>query len=130
MFDHNLNEKQRYAHKKNIGYFGENIARNFLLRNGYQIIQQNIKISYQEIDIIATYQEKTVLFEVKTRVDNIFGPAEEALSAKKIQNLKKAARLYRQNNSLPIENIRFDFIAVDINTKQQRAKISHFKDIF
>lgn len=119
-----------YAHKNKLGKFGEQIAKDYLLRKGYTIIQQNLKISYQEIDIVARAGKKTILFEVKTRLNKIYGLAEEALSLKKINNLKKALRLYTKNNFLDLENIYFDFIAVDINSKNHSAKITHYRDIF
>ena len=51
----------------NIGKIGENIACAYLGKNGYAIIDRNYKTKFGEIDIIAKYIDKTLIFfEVKT----------------------------------------------------------------
>lgn len=117
-------------YKQRVGKFGEKLAKNYLIRHGYQIIDSNVKTSYQEIDIIAKISKKIIFIEVKTRTSILFGTADESINAKKIQNLKKAINNYVEKNDLDLENISLDLISIDINKYRKTAKIRHYKDLF
>ncbi len=117
------------TYNQRIGSFGENLACKYLSKKGYKIIGRNIKVSYQEIDIIAKIKEKIVFVEVKTRTSNMFGQADEAIYSHKIKNLKKAIGMYIGSKKIDPENINLDFIAIDINKSEKTANISHKKDI-
>jgi len=117
-------------YRKKVGEFGEKIATDYLKRKGYLIIGKNIKMSFKEIDIIASIKEKIVFFEVKTRTSKILGAAEEAISGKKINNLKKAIGFYIAENKIKANNTRLDFIAINIDKYKKIANIKHFRDIF
>lgn len=114
---------------KIIGNFGENLACKYLLNHGYEIIERNYRFSYLEIDIIAKIKEKIVFIEVKTRTNNSYGTADEAISTKKTTNLNRAACCYLNKNNIKHENIRLDLIAVDIDKQTKIAKIKHYLDI-
>ncbi len=117
-------------YKKTIGNFGEDMASKYLLKNSYKIIARNIKISHQEIDIIAINKEIIVFFEVKTR--NIFSKlsGEEAIDAKKIKNIKKAIQAYIKIHNLDLDRAQFDVITVNINQERRIANIKHYIKIF
>jgi len=117
-------------YRKKVGEFGEKIAINYLKSKGYSIIGKNVKISFKEIDIIAKIKEKIVFFEVKTRTSKKLGAADEAISSKKINNLKKAIGFYIAENKIKANNIRLDFIAINIDKYKKIANIKHFEDIF
>lgn len=116
-------------HNQKVGQFGENLACEYLIKKGYKIIQTNVKISFQEIDIIAKFKKLIVFVEVKTRTSNIYGEADEAVNAKKTENLKKAIEKYIFINNLNPNLIRLDLVAVDINKDKKIAKIKHYLDI-
>lgn len=118
------------TYRQKIGKFGENLAKDFLIKNGYLILAQNIKTSYKEIDLIAQKEDILVFCEVRTRASSFFGGADEAMHHRKIMNFKRAVKLYlNSNNEGRGLNIRLDFIAIDIDKIKKTAKIKHFKDI-
>lgn len=117
-------------YRKQVGQFGEQLAQDFLIKRGYRIIEQNVKLSYQEIDIVASYKNLLVFVEVKTRTNQTFGVADESITHGKIQNLKKAIGSYVEVRKKNPENVRLDLIAVDINRATKIAKIKHVKDLF
>ncbi|RLC38267.1 YraN family protein [Candidatus Falkowbacteria bacterium] len=117
-------------YRKKVGDYGEKIAANYLKRKGYLIIEKNVKVSFKEIDIIAKIKEIIVFIEVKTRTSNTLGSADEAISGKKINNLKKAINSYLAENKIKANNIRLDFIAINIDKYKKIANIKHFEDIF
>ncbi len=114
---------------KKVGEFGEILARNYLAERGYDIIDTNVKISYQEIDIIARYNKLYIFIEVKTRTSDVLGKADESINSRKINYLKKAIEEYLENKKIDPNFIRLDFIGVDIDKRNKVAKIKHYKDI-
>ena len=116
-------------YKQTVGKFGENLAKDYLLKKGYGVIGENIKVSFQEIDIIARQGGITVFVEVKTRLSSIFGGADEAFYLKKVNNLKEAIGRYIYENNLDENLVRLDFISLDISRLGKRAKIKHYKDV-
>jgi putative endonuclease len=82
-----------------LGKLGEDIAADFLKKNGYKIIKRNIHLSKNELDIIAEDDNYIVFVEVKTRSclypeSNDFGSPGRAVDLKKRGNTVKAARDY------------------------------------
>lgn len=116
-------------HNQKIGKFGENLAKDYLIRRGYKIISSNLKISYQELDIIARRHGLIIFVEVKTRISQIYGPAENAFVFSKSERIKRGVEMFIRNNKIAVENIRIDLITVDINRAKKTAKIKHFQDV-
>ena len=55
------------AEHNDLGRLGEQLARDFLIAKGYQILEQNWSCGHKEIDIIAMDGKELVIVEVKTR---------------------------------------------------------------
>lgn len=117
------------SHNQQIGKFGETLAKNYLIRHGYKVIDSNVKLSYQELDIIARKHDLTIFIEVKTRVSQFYGPAEDAFGFTKSGRFKRGIEMFMKNNKISADNIRADLIAVDIDRAKKTARIKHFKDI-
>jgi len=119
-----------------VGSRGENVACEFLKKNGYAILGRNYKnkLGRQlgEIDIIACDQEEIVFCEVKTRQSLSPSSAnpEENINAKKLRKLQKIANLYIKEHRLWDKNFRFDAIAVCLSAQGKIVKINHIKSIF
>ncbi len=97
------------------GAYGEELACDFLKKQGYKILERNFRIRGGEIDIIAIEDNTLVYVEVKTRSSNYFGYPEESVTPRKIKFLERAAKFYRNNRSyqkLPSLE-RIDVITVD-----------------
>lgn len=116
-------------YNKIVGNFGEELAKNYLVKNKYEIMDRNIKIGYKEIDIIAKKDEMIIFIEVKTRTSDKFGPAEEALDSRKINFLTYAIQGYLFKHRLNNYEVGFDLIAVDIDKNKKTARIKHYKNI-
>jgi len=118
------------TYKKQIGNLGEDIATNYLKEKDYKIIARNEKISYQEIDIIASIKGITVFVEVKTSTFFDDYSAEMAMNKTKLKNFKKAISMYSSIHKLDIDMCRFDLIAVYINKANNLPNIKHYIEIF
>ncbi|BDD05881.1 YraN family protein [Aureibacter tunicatorum] len=114
--------------KNNIdkGSDGENIAKNYLQSKGGIIKEMNFRHSRYEVDLIIVDKNTLVFVEVKTRINNSFGEPEEAVNAKKIDNVQKAANYYQEKINWH-GKIRFDIIAV---TLTPRIDVLHIIDAF
>lgn len=73
------------------GKAGENIARAFLEKKGFEVQRCNWRSGQYEIDIIATHEQTVHFIEVKTRHSLDFGYPEEAVTKKKFIHLTRAA---------------------------------------
>lgn len=76
------------------GKKGEEMAADYLQRQGFVILYRNWRYSRYEIDIIASRNGMLHFVEVKTRTSLIFGFPEESVVRKKMISLLKAAEQF------------------------------------
>lgn len=107
------------------GAEGEEIACQYLEKNGFEILERNKHYSrFCEIDIIARQKDVTVFVEVKTRTTDDFGTPFEAISKSKFQNICKGVQFYLAENQ--VKKYRIDVIGI---TLKPELKIEHLKNI-
>lgn len=115
------------ADHNDLGKLGEEMAVEFLEKEGYEIIETNWRFQKAEVDIIAKKENTLAIIEVKTRSSLNFGLPQEFVKPKKIQLLVKAVNEYVIRNDLEVE-VRFDIIAVHLEGKS--LVIEHLVDAF
>jgi len=115
------------AEHNDLGKLGEEMAVEFLQKNGYEILETNWTFQKAEVDIIAKKENTLAIIEVKTRSSLDFGLPQDFVKPKKIQLLVKAVNEYVNANNLDTE-VRFDIIAVHKNG--QSFDIEHLIDAF
>ncbi|MGB0885258.1 MAG: YraN family protein [Chitinophagales bacterium] len=109
------------------GNKGEQIAKDFLLKNSHEILATNYVFQRAEIDIISKLSNGIIVFtEVKTLASQKSGNPEDAVSKSKQNQIAKAALNYIEENNHHGE-IRYDIIAVILYGNKE---IKHFKDAF
>lgn len=113
--------------QQQLGKKGEFKAQEFLVANGYKILNTNWKSRHYEIDIIAIKDNTLIIVEVKTRSTDYFGNPSDFVQSKKHQSLYKATEEYICQNNYSGE-IRFDIIA--IYPKDDEWIIEHIEDAF
>lgn len=109
------------------GKEGEQIATDFLLRNGYSISYRNYRYLKAEIDIIAKKGEVLAIVEVRSRRSDYLENIAETVTPKKIKLLVMAADHYILNSDLDVE-VRFDIITILKN--KNRFEIEHLENAF
>lgn len=77
-----------------LGADGENLAVEWLIRNGYQILHRNWRYSYYEIDVIATKDDILRFVEVKCLHATPVNNPEDSVTKKKFKRLQRAADQY------------------------------------
>lgn len=115
------------AQHNELGKLGEKKAVEFLLRNGYEILDTNWRYLKGEIDIIAKKETILAIIEVKTRTSvDIIAP-ENAVNEKKKKLLIVTANQYVIEKDIN-EDVRFDIIS--IHKKNNKFQIKHIDDAF
>ena len=119
--------KSIMAKHNELGKLGEEIAANYLVGKGYEILERNWRNRHKEIDIIAKDGDELVIVEVKTRQHDDYGEPFVAVSLAKQSRLIAAANAYIFKSNLDI-NTRFDIISIVFN--DGNPAIEHIEDAF
>lgn len=121
---------------KELGGFGENLACEYLVKKGYNILERNYRIKFGEIDIIAKkrwtllhlFNKQSIHFvEVKTIVaqDGFF--PEDRVDYKKQHKLRKMAEIWlSQKKFKPDHPCQIDVIGIVIDPDTQAPTIRYF----
>jgi putative endonuclease len=98
--------------KSNVGEYGENLAKEYLVQKGYTIVAQNWRCKMGELDIVAQAEQKTIFVEVKTRRTVNIEEVYLQYNTKKRDKLVRAIFAYLQAHDMHDVNWRFDMIAI------------------
>lgn len=115
---------------REVGKYCENLAKNYLKKNNYHILDCNFKNFLGEIDIICSKDDSLVIVEVKGRYNYDYGLPRESVSFSKQKSIIKITNSYINYKKLFNINIRFDVIEVYLNLKNDSFKLNHILDAF
>jgi len=117
-----------------LGPTGEQIAVDYLVKEGYHIIERNYRFHRNEIDIIALHQKTLCFVEVKTRFSSAKGHPAEAVTPQKQREIIKAARAYLALYRDIDTDCRFDVVAILVQGMEANRidsfTVEHFQDAF
>jgi putative endonuclease len=97
-----------------LGKEAEQMAVNYLLKNGYEILHCNWRYSRYEIDIIARKNDLLRIVEVKALRTSQLRYPEESVTKKKFKYLLKAADEFLFQNQ-EYRHVQFDILSITIN---------------
>ena len=100
------------ARKDDLGRQGEGWAADFLVNDGYEVIDRNWRCAEGEIDLIVQRGGEVVFVEVKTRSSLCFGHPFEAITPAKLGRLRRLAGAWCEQSDQWPARIRVDVIAV------------------
>lgn len=106
------------------GRRGEKLAKDFLKKRGYRILETNYRCREGEIDIVAKLKDCLVFVEVRTKTSLKFGTPEESVTKAKKKKLIATAYYYRQAHDNLSPSWRIDFVAVKLD---QKGKLQHIE---
>ena len=109
--------------RRDVGILGEKLARDFLKKRGYRILESNYRCPEGEIDIVARHKDTLVFVEVRTKRSLQFGSPEESITPTKMEKLRAVAAHYQQNRSNLPASWRIDVVAVEIDRKEKLLRI-------
>jgi len=114
-------------HNQAIGRWGEDVAADYLIKKGYDIVARNARTPYGELDLIMMHNGRLVIVEVKARTTASYGYPETAISTRKQEHLAASAEHYAQEHN--IDNWQIDAISVEGKPNRGEPRITHFEDI-
>lgn len=110
------------------GFQGENLAAQFLMEKGFEVVQRNYRFNKGEIDLIVQKGDWVIFVEVKTRTSTAYGEPEEILGEIKARKIYEAAEDYIFRFDWQ-GHVRFDVISVKLSDDYQKVlEIMHFED--
>ena len=110
------------------GKTGEDLAAQFLERNGLRILERNYRFERGEIDIIAEERDELIFVEVKARRSTGFGTPEDAVTEEKQEQVRAVADGYLFEHNIDNRPCRFDVVAIEF--KNSKTEIRHIRDAF
>jgi putative endonuclease len=114
--------------RRDTGSYGELLARDFLKRKHYSILETNFRCRAGEIDIVAFYQDVLVFVEVRSKTSTYFGSPEESITYNKREHLKAAAGFYLQKHGKDVDSWRIDVVAVELGIDHKLKRIEHIEN--
>jgi putative endonuclease len=99
-------------HAKKMGDLGEQKAVDYLVEQGFTILERNYRAGHGEIDIVAQENGYLVFVEVKTCRSSSFGEPETWVTPRKQKRMISAARKYRVLHQVWDADCRYDVIAL------------------
>lgn len=119
-----------HSYNKDIGSFGEALARDYIISKGYKILNMNFRNKFGEIDIICKKNNLLIFCEIKSRYSNSFGSPIESITCYKQKQIIKLSELYLISKKYYNFNVRYDIIEVIFNTITSSHIINHVQDAF
>ena len=111
------------------GSKGENLAAEFLIKKGFEVVARNFRYHRGEIDLIIKRGDWLVFVEVKTRTSTDFANPEDYVTVYKARKIYEAAEefIYRVDWE---GHVRFDIVSVVISDDPEmpEVEILHFED--
>lgn len=114
---------------KRLGVNGEEIASDFLLKNGFTIIQKNFTCRLGEIDIIAQKDQKIHFIEVKTRIGVDKGKPYEAVNFRKLQHIKNTIDYYLLINSIKNSKLSIDVVSIVLARDNSVQRLNLYENV-
>ncbi len=118
----NQDKQVRPQSSRRLGDLGEQMAADYLLRNGFRLVASNFMVPVGrnskgvqvsgEIDLIALEKETLCFIEAKTRRSAEFAGPLSAVDRRKQRQITRTARIYRRIFGLKEIVFRFDVITV------------------
>lgn len=121
-----LNIFIKMALHNKVGHWGEQLAVEFLMKQGYIIRERNWRLNKLEIDIVAEYNNRIVIVEVKTRTDDFSDPV-KSVDRRKQLYLINAGNGYINHFNID-KDMQFDVITI-VGTPEN-YKLEHIPDAF
>jgi len=117
-----------------VGKIGEDLARVYLEKQGYKILEQNYKTKYAEIDLIAEkskgfFTGKDLVFvEVRTKIGENFGSPEDTLDKRKLYKVLHNVLAYSTFKKWD-GPARIDAICIVLNPNRTVLRLTHHENI-
>ncbi len=124
------------AEHNEIGKIGENIAKTFLMKHGFSVIETNYRTHYGEIDIVAKKDNKIRFVEVKSvkvknflNIEKLHVKPEDNLTKNKWSKLIVSSETYLRHKNINKMKWQLDLACIYVNTGTREGKVVFLENI-
>ncbi|MFA5532481.1 MAG: YraN family protein [Candidatus Shapirobacteria bacterium] len=113
------------------GREGEEIAREFLIKKGFRLIESNYNNKLGEIDLIMVDKDILIFVEVKLKVGDRFGTPEEMINKYKLSRIRRIAEgfLILETIAKNYQKYRIDAVCIVLDEYKKIERINHYENI-
>jgi len=119
---------------KLIGKLGEDLAAEYLQKQGYEILARNWGNKWGEIDLICRKRvgpfprvPPLVFVEVKTKVGKRYGKPWEMVNSRKLLQIKRMAALFPAGINQPK---RIDVVSIVLSSDHKLISLNHYQAVY
>ena len=113
-----------------LGKSAEDLAADFLKRQGYRIVERNVRLGFGEIDLVAWDADTLCFVEVRARTTIELGHPLESVTYRKQRKLSKLALAYLKKRYQDIDRkARFDVVGI-VPNEQGGTSVEVVKNAF
>ncbi len=126
-----MNNTKIQNYKK--GKEGEGIARDYLVKKGFFLIESNYSNNLGEIDLIMSDKDWLVFVEVKLKIGDKFGTPEEMIGKNKLNQVKRVAELYLLTNSPTMKKFkkfRIDAVCIVLKEDKTIDRVNYYNNLY
>jgi putative endonuclease len=125
------------AEHNEIGKIGEKVAKTFLMKHGFSVLETNYRTKFGEIDIVAKKDSNVRFIEVKSvkvrdfsDISSLSVTPEDNLTKNKWAKLVTSIEIYLCHRNVPHETAwQLDLACVYINTETREGKVKLLENI-
>jgi len=126
----NRDDFDKLSYRQKVGWFGQQIAKQFLKSKGWEVLAENYYVKGGEIDLAIRRDNIVRLIEVKTRTTTGYGQPQEAINFVKVARLTIAAQKFMfAKGWLGKVPFQIDGLAVFIDKPRGKVYVRHFENI-
>lgn len=111
-----------------VGKKGEELAKEYLLEKGYELLTTNYRFQHLEIDLLFLFENTLIVVEVKSRQTAELGEPYEAVTRQKQRQIIKATNHYIIEENMDKE-VRFDIVSIHFYPDNS-FRLEHIEDAF
>lgn len=120
----------RPALPESLGNRGELLAAEHLQRQGFQILERQLRGHFGELDLVALDADTVVFVEVKTRATMAAGDPTEAITRAKQKKITQSAAAYLKRRGWLQRRSRFDVVSILWQGNDGQPEIRHYRSAF
>lgn len=120
----------RPAASDRLGNRGENLAAEHLQRQGFQILERQLRGHFGELDLVALDADTVVFVEVKTRATMAAGDPTEAITRAKQKKITQSAVAYLKRRGWLERRSRIDVVSILWQGRDGQPEIRHYRSAF
>lgn len=115
--------------RRELGQWGETVAAEYLVGQGYSLVARNWRCARGEIDLILQKEGVWVFVEVKTRRGQGAGLPEEGVTPRKLQKIGALVQMYLEAQGLEEVEWQVDLVAVEVDRQGKLRRCEHIPNV-